>query len=168
MIDSEVFFSFPAAVIGGVVFFVLLFFVLLFRLKHILLVHSETRRQETRMLDKTLQKTNKQLNELRSAVVGLGQKITEQEETVLHLNERVKDLEQQVQDTDSRLYSRASKLVQLGADVEELIEECELPKAEAELMLSLKKKISGEEKVPPLSKTHAREQQKARSAKKNV
>lgn len=30
-------------------------------------------------------------------------------------------------------------MVQLGADINELIEECELPKAEAELMLSLQK-----------------------------
>ena len=41
-------------------------------------------------------------------------------------------------------------MVQLGADLNELIEECELPKAEAELMMSLQKKITGKEKIPPL------------------
>ncbi|MDW1809124.1 DUF2802 domain-containing protein, partial [Vibrio sp. Vb2362] len=35
--------------------------------------------------------------------------------------------------------------------INELIEECELPKAEAELMLSLQKKLAGKEKIPPLS-----------------
>ncbi len=68
---------------------------------------------------------------------------------IQHLNERIRELEHA--DTDGRLYSRASKMVQLGADINELIEECELPKAEAELMLSLQKKLAGQEKIPPLS-----------------
>ena len=82
-------------------------------------------------------------------VVGLGQKVSEQQDVIQHLNERIRELEHA--DTDGRLYSRASKMVQLGADINELIEECELPKAEAELMLSLQKKLAGKEKIPPLS-----------------
>ncbi|MDW2334509.1 DUF2802 domain-containing protein, partial [Vibrio sp. 1069] len=85
----------------------------------------------------------------RSVVVGLGQKVTEQQDIIQHLNERIRELEHA--DTDGRLYSRATKMVQLGADINELIEECELPKAEAELMLSLQKKLAGKEKIPPLS-----------------
>jgi len=54
------------------------------------------------------------------------------------------------------MYSRASKMVKLGADIDELVEECELPKAEAELMLSLQKKLAGRESVPPLER-HPRE-----------
>ena len=79
----------------------------------------------------------------------IGQKVTEQQDIIQHLNERIRELEHA--DTDGRLYSRASKMVQLGADINELIEECELPKAEAELMLSLQKKLAGKEKIPPLS-----------------
>ena len=41
------------------------------------------------------------------------------------------------QDPQARLYSRAMKMVALGAGVEELIQECELPKAEAELLIRL-------------------------------
>lgn len=67
---------------------------------------------------------------------------------IQHLSERITELEHV--DSDSRLYSRASKMVQLGAGVEELIEECELPKAEAELMMALQNKITGKQKVPPL------------------
>lgn len=42
--------------------------------------------------------------------------------------------EQQPQD---KLYSRASKLAALGADVEEIMRECELPRAEVEMLLSV-------------------------------
>jgi hypothetical protein len=100
-------------------------------------------------VEKQLSKTNKQLLELRSVVIGLGQKVTTQEEVIILLSERITELEQE--DTDSRLYSRASKLVKLGADINEVISECELPQAEAELMYSLQQKLAGKEKVPPLS-----------------
>ena len=42
--------------------------------------------------------------------------------------------EQQPQD---KLYSRAYKLAALGADIEEIMAECELPRAEAEMLLSV-------------------------------
>ncbi len=49
-------------------------------------------------------------------------------------------------DPDSRLYSRASRMVELGADLEELMEECELPKAEAELLMSLRKRSAARQR----------------------
>ncbi|QMV15044.1 DUF2802 domain-containing protein [Vibrio spartinae] len=143
----DILLSFPV-LLGGAIFVVFLLILTIYRLRRLILKQSEMRRQESRVLDKSLQKASKQLVELRSVVVGLGQKISEQEQIILHQDERIKELEQQ--DSDARLYTRASKMVQLGADINELIEECELPKAEAELMLSLQKKLSGEEKVPPL------------------
>ncbi|WP_341662127.1 DUF2802 domain-containing protein [Vibrio sp.] len=140
-----------APAIAGVValVMVILLSVFILRLKKNQNVASDHWRQKSRYLDKELQKANKQLLEVRSVVVGLGQRVSEQQDLIQHLNERIAELEQE--DGDGRLYSRASKMVQLGADVNELIEECELPKAEAELMLSLQKKIAGKEKVPPLS-----------------
>ena len=108
----------------------------------------ELYRQQFRGLDKELQKSNKQLLEVRSVVVGLGQRVSEQQDIIKHLNERISELEQA--DGDGRLYTRASKMVQLGAGLHELIEECELPKAEAELMMSLQNKLTGKEQVPPL------------------
>lgn len=38
---------------------------------------------------------------------------------------------------ENRLYSRAVKMIALGADVQEVMSECELPKAEADLLFSL-------------------------------
>jgi hypothetical protein len=125
--------------------------------------HSADRaRLANRQLEKELQKTNNQLLEVRSVVVGLGQKVSEQQDIIQHLSERVTELEHA--DADSRLYSRASKMVQLGAGLNELIEECELPKAEAELMMSLQNKIAGKESVPPLSGQRAKGAQVGKSA----
>lgn len=135
-------------ILGGslIVIFAVLF--LWWRNKSMMQGAIDKQRQDIRHFEKEVQKANNQLLEVRSVVVGLGQKVAEQQDIIQHLNERVTELEHT--DADSRLYSRASKMVQLGADLNELIEECELPKAEAELMMSLQNKLTGKEKVPPL------------------
>lgn len=145
----ELFSDSPAIVVGVMAFVVMLLILLPLRVKAVLLKRLEHQSQLLRSSDKEVQKANKQLLEVRSVVIGLGQRVSEQQDIIQHLSERIVELEQA--DTDGRLYTRASKMVQLGADVNELIKECELPKAEAELMLSLQKKIAGKEKVPPLS-----------------
>ncbi|WP_171761346.1 DUF2802 domain-containing protein [Vibrio sp. RE86] len=157
--DSSWMTSAPVIAGATALVFLLLGLVLL-RLKQGQTRTSEHQRQQTRHLEKELQKANKQLLEVRSVVVGLGQKVSEQQDIIQHLNERITELEQA--DSDGRLYSRASKMVQLGADINELIEECELPKAEAELMMSLQKKIAGQEKVPPLESSPERQRSAAR------
>jgi hypothetical protein len=117
---------------------------------------------EKETLVRDLNKLNKQLLESRSILVGLGQRLSEQSDLTDHLAERIAELEQA--DTEGRLYSRATKMVQLGADIDELIEECELPKAEAELMFSLQQKLAGKESVPPLSKSEQATAVKTRRA----
>lgn len=136
-------------ILGGLAFVFLVLLLVQLRVRAGLQKQMDQQRAQSRHADKETQKLNKQLLEVRSVVVGLGQKVTEQQDVIQHLNERIRELEHA--DTDGRLYSRASKMVQLGADINELIEECELPKAEAELMLSLQKKLAGKEKIPPLS-----------------
>ncbi|EGQ8649660.1 DUF2802 domain-containing protein [Vibrio cholerae] len=138
----------PPVIAGGSVFVVLCIMLTLWRLKRGQHRQSETLRQQIRNLDRELQKSNKQLLEVRSVMVGLGQKVSEQQDIIRHLNERLLELENT--DADARLYTRASKMVQLGADLNELIQECELPKAEAELMMSLQNKLAGKESIPPL------------------
>ncbi|TQP42712.1 flagellar transcriptional regulator FlrD [Vibrio cholerae] len=138
----------PPVIAGGSVSVVLCIMLALWRLKRGQHRQSETLRQQIRNLDRELQKSNKQLLEVRSVMVGLGQKVSEQQDIIRHLNERLLELENT--DADARLYTRASKMVQLGADLNELIQECELPKAEAELMMSLQNKLAGKESIPPL------------------
>ncbi|MFD2168179.1 DUF2802 domain-containing protein [Thalassotalea euphylliae] len=55
-----------------------------------------------------------------------------------HITSQIKSLqEEQPQD---KLYSRAYKLAGLGADVEEIMKECELPRAEVEMLLAIYRK----------------------------
>ncbi|MDF2153756.1 DUF2802 domain-containing protein [Vibrio sp. CAU 1672] len=136
-------------ILGGAAFVVVVLLLLQIRIRAGLQKQLDRQRAQQRQAEKETQSLNKQLLEVRSVVIGLGQKVTEQQDIIQHLSERIRELEHA--DTDGRLYSRATKMVQLGADINELIEECELPKAEAELMLSLQKKLAGQEKVPPLS-----------------
>lgn len=51
-----------------------------------------------------------------------------------------KQTEFEHQEASSPLYTRAAKLVDSGATVDELMEECDLPRAEAELLISLRAK----------------------------
>ncbi|MDA0144688.1 DUF2802 domain-containing protein [Vibrio toranzoniae] len=138
----------PVALLSGVGVFTLFVVLLISKVKRAIQKQLEQSRLQVRNLDKELQKSSKQLLEVRSVVVGLGQKVTEQQDLIKHLNERIVELEHA--DNDGRLYTRATKMVQLGAGINELIEECELPKAEAELMMSLQNKLAGKEKIPSL------------------
>lgn len=141
--------SVSPVVAGGIALIVMLIVLVWLRLHRAQIKQADYFRQQARHADKEQQKVSKQLLEVRQVVVGLGKTVSDQQDIIKHLNERLKELENA--DTDARLYSRASKMVKLGADIEELIEECELPKAEAELMLSLQKKLQGKETIPPLT-----------------
>lgn len=106
------------------------------------LVNTRSRRklQAMELLVKELLKsrdsTRKQLNELHSSALSAGQKMLEIEKSILVLAERQQELV--LQDPDSRLYSRAARMVELGAGIDEVMAECEIPKAEAELLISLR------------------------------
>ncbi len=76
-----------------------------------------------------------ELKELRSGTIGVGRRVLNFEKKLKTQDAKID--ETHLQDPQAKLYSRAMKMVSLGADVEELIQECELPKAEAELLLRL-------------------------------
>ncbi|MFT6899961.1 MAG: cell shape-determining protein MreC [Colwellia sp.] len=57
-----------------------------------------------------------------------------QKESALQKNLLEQLQNQQPQD---KLYSRAFKLVELGADIEEVVRECDIPLAEAEMLISV-------------------------------
>ncbi|PSU27612.1 DUF2802 domain-containing protein [Photobacterium phosphoreum] len=81
----------------------------------------------------------KQLNELRTGSLGMSDKLIDLIEQIERVEIRQNEIA--MNDSGGRLYSRASKMVELGADVNELMKECDLPKAEAELLLSLQKSM---------------------------
>jgi len=79
-----------------------------------------------------------QFVELHSGSVGMGKKVQQLELLVRKTQENQQNLVAQA--PENRLYTRATKMVELGASIEELMVECELPRAEAELLLNLHKK----------------------------
>lgn len=84
------------------------------------------------LLNETLngqQLENEQVSkQLEHRIKTLNQQIKNQNETIEQLK---------LQQPEDKLYSRAQKLVLLGADVEELMAECDLPQAEAEMLVTL-------------------------------
>lgn len=85
--------------------------------------------------DKQRDSLKQELQELRSGTIGVGRRVMDLEKRIAAQDARLDETVQQ--EPQSRLYSRAIKMVQLGAGVDELMNECELPKAEAELLLRL-------------------------------
>lgn len=88
--------------------------------------------------DKQREAVKREINELRSGSIGMGRKLLELDKLINQQKEKIEEASQQ--DPQAKLYSRAVKMVELGAGVDELVRECELPKAEAELLLRLHKR----------------------------
>lgn len=92
-----------------------------------------------------------EIEEIRAGFIGIGQRVIALEQYQQQLNSQLQEIadsqsqlaEQQQKidmfDPDSKLYNRAMKMVQLGAPLEEVMRECELPRAEAELLYNLHK-----------------------------
>jgi len=87
-----------------------------------------------------------EVEELRAGVIGVGQRVLQLDTGLNQLSEQLtaqlqllSDKQQALELTDpeSKIYSRAMKMVQLGADLDEIMRECELPRAEAELLFNL-------------------------------
>ena len=90
---------------------------------------------------KQLQEAQQQLSILRSEVAEMRAGMLSIGKRVVAVEEKSKELEQlqdaqKYDDPNAKIYSRAVKMVELGADLEEIIRECELPRAEAELLMS--------------------------------
>ena len=80
----------------------------------------------------------KQFAEIHSGAVGMGKKLQQLEAVVKKTQENQVTLAASA--PENRLYTRATKMVELGASIEELMIDCELPKAEAELLFNLHRK----------------------------
>ena len=79
-----------------------------------------------------------EIGELRTGLLSIGKRVLEVENQNQELLQQ--QAAQKYDDPDAKIYSRAVKMVELGADLDEVIRECELPRAEAELLFSLHKK----------------------------
>jgi len=81
-----------------------------------------------------------QLHELRCGALGVGSRVQQVEGQLAQAMERQEELANVSNDPQSKLYGHAMKMIELGASIDEIINECELPRAEAELLVSLHSK----------------------------
>lgn len=91
----------------------------------------------------------KQVSEWEKLFQVYNEKQQENEQVSKQLEHRIKTLQTdftdyknfiestQSQQPEDKLYSRALKLVKLGADIEEIIRECDIPRVEAEMLLAV-------------------------------
>jgi uncharacterized membrane protein YhiD involved in acid resistance len=80
----------------------------------------------------------KQFTEIHSGAVGMGKKVQQLDIALRKTQENQVNLV--ASSPENRLYTRATKMVELGASIEELMIDCELPRAEAELLFNLHRK----------------------------
>jgi len=85
-------------------------------------------------LDK-LEQLDDELHEIRSGNQALGKKVKELIVTINGLDDKQQQLADQ--DPQSRFYNKGAKLIAAGATLDEVMRECDLPRAEAELLFSL-------------------------------
>jgi len=83
---------------------------------------------------------NDQLHEIRCGALGVGSRVQQVEGQLAQAIERQEQMAQVQTDPQSKLYGHAMKMIELGASIDEIISECDLPRAEAELLVSLHSK----------------------------
>lgn len=106
--------------------------------------------QSLLLLVNELQTANQKLQQEYDAMAENNQQITaENVQVSKHLELRIKKLQYQTIEQQQiftqwkesqgqdKFYNRAFKLAEKGADIEEIISECELPRAEVEMLLSV-------------------------------
>nr|WP_261592222.1 DUF2802 domain-containing protein [Pseudoalteromonas sp. CIP111951] len=79
-----------------------------------------------------------EIAEVRSSLISIGKRLVACESYAKELAQQ--QAVQKYDDPDAKIYSRAVKMIELGADLQEIMRECELPRAEAELLMSLHQK----------------------------
>lgn len=97
-------------------------------------------------LQSSLQISNTEIsalqNKLDSQYLENDQVTKQLEHRIKTVNQRVSEQKQLIEQLQNhqpqdKLYSRAFKLVELGADIDEVVRECEIPLAEAEMLISI-------------------------------
>jgi flagellar motility protein MotE (MotC chaperone) len=136
-----------------VLFFVLIALIYRQRLQFAQISKAHTSQLKTQeLLFSELQAFQKTLSsEFASSKAVYKSQQLENEQVSKQLEHRIKVLQQESatqkqlieliknQQPQDKLYSRAFKLVELGADIDEVVRECDIPRAEAEMLMSVHK-----------------------------
>ncbi|NMH59602.1 DUF2802 domain-containing protein [Alteromonas ponticola] len=79
-----------------------------------------------------------QIDEDRERQFVLGKHQTSLQASLVNLENQLRELKQQ--DPALRLYHRATEMVKEGASLDEIMQSCDIPRAEAELLISMHRK----------------------------
>ncbi|WP_019027043.1 DUF2802 domain-containing protein [Colwellia piezophila] len=134
-------------------FFVVLtstiFFIYLTKLKNKVLLLDIQMQSTSLLVDEIQSSTSKLQQELKSLAANHEGAAMENNQVTKQLELRIKNLQSQAYEQQQlviqwqenqgqdKFYNRAFKLAEKGADIDEIIRECELPRAEVEMLLSV-------------------------------
>lgn len=105
--------------------------------KNIALQHKHLVEQAKRIeaTAQQMQILRSEIAEVRAGLLSIGKRVLNCEQAQHDIAQSISA--QKFEDPEARIYSRAVKMIELGADIEEVMRECELPRAEAELLMTL-------------------------------
>jgi predicted nucleic acid-binding Zn-ribbon protein len=111
------------------------FLSVLFKRYKLQLENVESQSNELSQLNKKVINLNEELHEIRSGNYGVISRVKELVQQVNTLQSSQQSLVEQ--DSQSRFYSKGAKLISQGASLEDVMRECDMPAAEAELLFNL-------------------------------
>jgi cell division protein FtsB len=111
----------------------------LFKRYNIQLENLDSQRQFQSELSKKINSLNEEVHEIRSGNYGVINRVKKLVQQVDDLNTSQQALAENLieQDPQSRFYSKGAKLISQGASLEDVMRECDMPAAEAELLFNL-------------------------------
>jgi cell division protein FtsB len=86
-------------------------------------------------LSKKVHNLSEEIHEIRSGNYGVISRVKELVQQVDNLHSAQQNIVEQ--DSQSRFYSKGAKLISQGASLEDVMRECDMPAAEAELLFNL-------------------------------
>ena len=98
--------------------------------------HNDALKLLLKQLERQQESSRQEIKELHLGAQGVLTQYKGLQQAIEKLNAKQDEIVAQ-KDPASRLYSRAAKMVELGADLEEIMRECDLPAAEARLLVHL-------------------------------
>jgi predicted nucleic acid-binding Zn-ribbon protein len=111
------------------------FLSVLFKRYKLQLENVESQSNELSQLNKKVINLNEELHEIRSGNYGVISRVKDLVQQVNNLQSSQQSLVEQ--DSQSRFYSKGAKLISQGASLEDVMRECDMPAAEAELLFNL-------------------------------
>ncbi len=121
-----------------IAYLVLLAVLYFYHLKH----NKQTKKMSQQIADmrRLIEVNQLGIEEIRSSSIGMGKALGSLKNQINTEIEQLNDKQNELalQDPESKLYSRAAKMVAKGASLDEIMQECEIPLAEAQLVMSMR------------------------------